>query len=339
MKLKKIISLLVLITLIITMTGCGKLQAMKEMVTGSEDEIVEMTDESTETVEVTLEEEGRETVLYYKSRENLLVPIKRNIPWETGIAKKTLGYLTKSEENESDMGSIGLEPIIPVGSQVLGMSIDESTGLCKVNFSEEILNSEDKVDEVSFINGVVYTLTEFPTISEVQFIVDGEILETLTYGTDVSTPIKRRDINLVDNNVGDSKVVVYYKGTTNGEYEYYVPVTETVATPSPNMYTALEELFNGPPESSGLYTDIPMGVALQGVEVKDGVAFIDLSEDTKEKIVDQSAFDSMVKNIALTLDQFSEIERVEILINGKTLEEAKMNVLPAEAIPTFANEY
>lgn len=338
MKFKKIISLFVLMSLLITITGCGKLQAMKEMVTGSEDEVVDMP-ESTETVEITLEEDGRDTVIYYKSRENLLVPVKRKIAWEEGIAKKTLNYMTKSEENQSDISSTGLEPIMPVGSQVLGMSIDKDTGLCKVNFSKEILNSENKVDEVNLVNGVVYTLTEFPTISEVQFMVDGKAMETLTYGTDISTPIKRRDINLVDNNEGDSKVVVYYKGTTNGEYEYYVPVTETVATPSPNMYTALEELFKGPPESSGLYTDIPMGVALQGVEVKDGIAFVDLSKDVKEKIVEQSAFDSMVKNIALTLDQFSEIEKVEILIDGKTLKEAKMDVLPSDAIPTFANEY
>jgi germination protein M len=105
------------------------------------------------------------------------------------------------------------------------------------------------------------------------------------------------------------------------------------------MYTALEELFEGPPESSGLYTDIPMGVELKGVEFKDGVAIVDLSGDTKESIMNQQAFDSMNKNIALTLSQFDEVEKVEMLIEGKTLEEAKMNLSTPEAIPTFANEY
>lgn len=336
---KKIILLFVCISLIIMITGCGKLEAMKEMVTGSEEEVVDMTESETETLEITLEEDGRDTIVYYKSRENLLVPIKRKISWEEGIAKKTLNYMVNSTENEVDVSAIGLEPLLPEGSEVLGMSIDEDSGLCKVNFSEEILNAEDKIAEVSLINGVVYTLTEFPTISEVQFIIDGEVRETMTYGTDINNPIRRRDINLVDNSEGDSKVIVYYKGTTNGEYEYYVPVTETVAAPSPDMNTALEQLFDGPPEASGLYTDIPTGVELQGVELNDGIATINLSENSKDKIASQATFDSMAKNIALTLEQFSDIEKVEILINGETLKEAKMDISPVEAIPTFANEY
>ncbi|MBS4535351.1 GerMN domain-containing protein [Clostridium sp. D2Q-14] len=337
---KKIILLFVFISLIIMITGCGKLEAMKEMVTGSE-EGVDTNESDTETTEITLEddEDGRDTIVYYKSKENLLVPIKRSISWETGIAQKTLNYMVKSSDNEKEMSSIGLEPLLPEGSEVLGMSIDEESGLCKVNFSKEILNTEDKVEEVVLVNGLVYTLTEFPTISKVQFMIDGEVKETMTYGTDINDPIERRDINLVDSNEGDSKIVVYYKGTTDGEYEYYVPVTETVASQSPDMKIALEELFNGAPESSGLYTDIPAGVELQGVELNDGIVTIDLSESSKEKISSQSTFDSMTKNIALTLEQFNEIEKLEILINGETLKEAKMDISPVESIPTFANEY
>jgi len=335
---KKLISIFLLLTILVSITGCGKMQAMKEMIT-SEDEQKDAAEKPTDSVEITVEQgDTRDTVIYYKSDKNLLVPIKRKISWDTGIAKKTLSYMVNNDKNQTDMVKSGLDPVLPTGSQVIGMSVDEETGLAKVNFSKDILNTNDKVDEVSLVNAVVYTLTEFPTINKVQFMIEGGIKETLTYGTDISEPIERRDINLVDNN-GDSKVVVYYKGTTNGEYEYYVPVTKTVTAPAPDMYTALEELFEGPPESSGLYTDIPMGVELKGVEVKDGVAIVDLSGDTKESIMNQQAFDSMNKNIALTLSEFDEVEKVEMLIDGKTLEEAKMNLSTPESIPTFANEY
>lgn len=335
---KKLISIFLLLIILVSITGCGKMQAMKEMITSEEDQ-KDTAEKPTDSVEITVEQEdARDTVIYYKSDKNLLVPIKRKISWDTGIAKKTLSYMVNNDKNQTDMVKSGLNPVLPTGSEVIGMSVDEETGLAKVNFSKDILNTNDKVEEVSLVNAVVYTLTEFPTINKVQFMIDGGVKETLTYGTDVSEPIERRDINLVDNN-GDSKVVVYYKGTTNGEYEYYVPVTKTVTAPSPDMYTALEELFEGPPESSGLYNDIPMGVELKGVEVKDGVAIVDLSGDTKENIMNQQAFDSMNKNIALTLSQFDEIEKVEMLIDGKTLEEAKMNLSTPESIPTFANEY
>ena len=93
------------------------------------------------------------------------------------------------------------------------MAIDEETGICKVDFSKEVLNYETEKDEENLIKGVVYTLTEFPTINEVQFLVEGEVLPTFTHGTDTSNPLKRENINLAGNlNERRSKVVVYYKG-------------------------------------------------------------------------------------------------------------------------------
>ncbi|MGO1713077.1 MAG: GerMN domain-containing protein, partial [Senegalia sp. (in: firmicutes)] len=307
MSFKKGISVFLLLIMIFLATGCTKLQSMKEMIRDPDDR-EEMTDKKTETVEIKLDEkDSRETVIYYKDKRNLLIPVSRNISWDTGIAKKTLSYMVNNDENQTDMVKSGLIPVLPTGSQVLGMSVNEETGVSKVNFSKEILNTSDKTEEVSLVNAIVYTLTEFSTIDKVEFMIEGEVKETLTYGTDISEPIERRDINLVDNN-GDSKVVVYYKGTTNGEYEYYVPVTKTVASSTSDIYTAVEELFEGPPKDSGLYTDIPMGVDLKGIEVKDNVALIDLSEASKNTITNQQAFDSMNKNIALTLDQFEDIE-------------------------------
>lgn len=338
MKFRKLITLVMVLSLVITLSGCGALDKMKQAVTDTNEEDIEIT-ESQDPIEITIEENTRDTVLYYKNRENLLVPVKRKIPWETGIAKAALRNMVDTEEIRNELSYIGLEPIIPMGTDVIGMSIDEENGICKVNFTSEILNSESEEDEMSLVNGIVYTLTEFPTISEVQLMVEGKIMDNFSYGTEVSNPIKRRDINLVEKGEGNSKVVVYYKSTTNGEYEYYVPVTIPVMAPNTNVYTALEELFNGAPELTGLYTDIPIGVSLQGVEVKDGIAFVDLSEDVKDTVMDQATFDSMQKNIALTLDQFNEIQNVKIMINGKTLEEANLDIESSETIPVFANEY
>ncbi len=77
-----------------------------------------------------------------------------------------------------------------------------------------------------------------------------------------------------------SKVVVYYKGINFEEdYEYYVPVTIPTLAPMPNVYTALEVLFDGPPAELGLSSHIPQGTSFHGVDIKDGIAYIDISFD------------------------------------------------------------
>ena len=47
----------------------------------------------------------------------------------------------------------------------------------------------------------------------------------------------------------------------------------------------------------------------------------------------------MVKNIGLTLSQFDEVEKVELLIDGKGIEELGLEFNIDTTIPAFANEY
>lgn len=337
MIIKKAIIVLVIIVLSTSIYGCKAIDVMKGLVAeeDTEPEIIRSDDEQLET---STDINMRDTVIYFQNENGYLIPVKRQIPWEEGIAKAALRNMIDSTVLREDLGTIGLLPLIPAGTEIRGMAINE-TGLCKVDFSRDILNYSSKKEEENLIRGIVYTLTEFPTINEVQFMFDGEILDTLQYGTDVSKPLKREDINLLDTAEGNSKVVVYYKGTSNGEYEYYVPVTVPTSAPSPNVFTALEELFNGPPEYMGFYTDIPEGVELQGVEVNNGIAYIDLLLNFEESIADQRTFDMMTKNIGLTLSQFEEIQDIEILIDGKTIEEAGLELFESEGLPVFANEY
>lgn len=291
--------------------------------------------------EITDDSNMRKTVLYFKDKQGLLVPVMRKIPWEEGIAKLALRNMVDSPELRESLSLTGLSPIIPAGTEILGMAIDQDTGLCKVDFSREVLNVESKEDEEDLINGVVYTLTEFPTIKEVKFLVEGESLSTFTHGTDVSSAFKRDNINLAgDIDEYGSKVLVYYKGVNEEEnFQYYVPVTVPTLAPVPNMYTALELLFDGAPGELSLTSDIPEGATFHGVDVSNGVAYVDISFDYDYPDNINTVLNNMVKNIGLTLSQFEEIQEVELLVDGKTLDEAGLDVYIEETIPTFANEY
>lgn len=289
-----------------------------------------------------VEDEGlRSTVLYYKNDNGLIVPVMRKIPWpeDKAIAKAALSNMIDDVNVREDIAQIGLLPVIPAGTRINGIAIKED-GLCRVDFSSEILNQETAMDEEAMIKGIVYALTEFPTISKVQIMVDGKVLSSMNFGTDISKPIAREDINLIEEaSVGQSKVVVYYKGTTNGIDEYYVPVTIPIDAPNANVLSALEKLFEGADPSLGLYSDIPLTAELLGVEIDDGVAYINLNEEVKASLNDQSTYEAMAKNIALTLEQFEDINDIVILLNGETLEEAGLDYETEDVMPTFANEY
>ncbi len=336
---KKAIAFVLILAIGISLFGCKAVDVMKGLVSDKDSENIEIIRSGDENTEVNADENMRDTVLYYQNESGFLVPVKRKIPWETGIAKAALRNMIESPAVREDMELIGLEPILPAGTEILGMSIGED-GLCKVNFSSGILNYQSKQEEENLIMGIVYTLTEFPTISQVQLMIDGKIQSQLQYGTAAAMPFERSDINLMGYEDGEGpNVVVYFKGTSNGEYEYYVPVSIPTMAPVSSVNTAMEKLFEGAPEDSSLYTDIPDGVYLQDVVVSEGIAFVDLIVENEDILSQQITFDRMAKNIGLTLSQFDEIQHVEILIGGQTIEEAGLDVLKPDAMPVFANEY
>lgn len=325
---RRIISFGLIMVLGLTLLTVGRnLKSNKLSV--KDDEIQMVRSDENEILEV--EEEGlRKTVMYFTNGDGYLVPVMKKIPWEEGIAKVSLTNMIDSPELREVLSLTGLSPVIPAGTEIMGMTIDQETGLCKVDFSENVLNFDSEKEEENFIKGVVYTLTEFPAIKEVQILIGGKQLSTLEYGSDISSPVARGDINLIGNlDYGSSKVTVYYKSIADDELEYFIPVTIPTLAPVANVYSALDILFQGPPELSGLSSDIPKGVELHGVEVKNGTAYVDISYDDLEDSGD-SAFINIMKNIGLTLGQFEEIETVELLVDGEVIN---------TTIPVFANEY
>lgn len=336
---KKIALIFLIILLGVTIVSCKGKGGFKKLFSKEEElEIIRSDDLDFEIAE---EDGMRKTILYFKDKQGLLVPLMKKIPWEEGIARSALRNMIDSPELRESIITTGLAPIIPAGTEIKGMTIDEDIGLCKVDFSKEVLNYETEKDEENLINGIVYTLTEFQAIDQVQFLVDGEIVPVMKYGTNLSNPIKRENINLViDGDDERSKVVVYYKGINFEEdYEYFVPVTIPTLAPVPNIYTALELLFDGPPMELGLSSCIPQGTSFHGVDVKEGIAYIDISFDYGSIPEDSQIFNDMIKNIGLTLSEFDEVEKVELLIDGKGLEELGIDFSIDTTIPAFANEY
>ena len=287
---------------------------------------------SNENLPEVVEEEGvRKTVLYFQDSDGYLVPVMRRIPWEEGIGRVTLTNMIDTPELRDALNSTGLLPIIPSGTQIKGMTIDADTGLCKVDFSQEIQNKETKKDEENLIKGVVYTLTEFPAVKEVKILVEGKEIDVLKHGTKIDDTLSRENINLLGSlEDGRSNVIVYYKGSAETDFDYFVPVTIPTLAPMANVYTALDLLFEGPPADSELTSNIPMDVNFQGVEIKEGTAYVDINLGAESLLTRETTLNDIIKNIGLTLSQFEDINSVELLVDGDIIN---------TSIPVFANEY
>ncbi len=287
----------------------------------------------------------RDTVLYYKDDKGFLVPVMRKIPWPEGrgIAKATIRALVDNPANRQDIEAMGLEPVLPANTDIIGMSIEN--GYCKVNFTSDFLNYNSSEEETALVNSLVYTLTEFPTISEVEITVNGKNPKNLTFGYDVANALNRQDINYMGESKGQDKVVVYYQGTANGLENYYVPMTVDVNLSSDEKITAikaLEKLVEGPPVESGLYSLLPDGVEVINVDVVDGTAYVNFTEEIRN-IDDPTLSESIVKSIALTLKEYYKdnayLDKVSILADGEEIDFDETSEDTPAVIPTFANEY
>ncbi|MDR5658626.1 GerMN domain-containing protein [Serpentinicella sp. ANB-PHB4] len=314
------------------------------VITEGEDPIGKLIGNNSEDVAV-LNEEGfidgedeglRSTVLYYQNENGLLVPVMRRIPREEGMGRAAINQLVDQPALRDYLSALGLSPVLPSGTEVLGMTINE--GICRIDLNENVLKYETKLEEQTIVNAIVFTLTEFEDVDQVQIMVEGQERKKLKHGTKVKNPIKPNHINL-KTELSEEKIpiVVYYKGTTNGEESFFVPVTKGVMSFRADVKTVLTTLVEGAPEGSGLFSEIPEGTTVNHVYVRDGIAYIDFSEEINRMPQNANLQQSVIHEIGLTLNAMEPaIQQVRILSNGTEIDlDSNVNM----NIPVFSNMY
>lgn len=339
MRVNRVIAMIVILCMLISLAGCKSPISMVKSLFGDDDEAASTVIESTSSL--LSDEQLRDTVLYYKDDKGFLIPVMRKIPWTEGIAKATLGALVDNPANRQDIEGVGLIPVIPANTNIIGMDIEN--GLCKVDFTGDFLNYSSKEEEEALVKSVVYTLTEFVTIDSVQLMVEGKVLDNLVYGTNTQKAITRDNINYVSAEPSENTVVVYFEGTTNGLETYFVPVTKAIdkeLSTGVNVLDAVDALVEGPPEGSGLFSEIPSGTKVVSVDVNGGIAYINLTEEILDIVDNQQMIDSVASAFGLTVkEQYSDVVGVKLFVKGKELQIGKESKEEPATVPTFANQY
>ncbi len=329
-----------IILVVLLLTACSNPLTMLKGWLGTDEEeaSIDVIDTSGQQIG---DSELRDTILYYKDENGLLIPVMRKIPWTEGrgIAKEAMKAMVDTEENRQDMLKVGLYPIIPSETQVLGMTIRD--GLCKLDLSRQFLNIKDKKEEETIIQSVVYTLTEFPTVDRVQFFIEGETVSNLPHGTFIGETLKRENINFLGQKPAPDTVLVYYENTDSMN-PMFVPVTKPIEivddVSNTNILDVLDSLMIVPPSESGLQSRIPVNTKVIGVEITDSIAEIYLTEEILVLKGDENLFERAVQSIAFTMkEHYRNLTGIKIFVNGESLKTASgMDVFD---IPSYPNQY
>ena len=127
------------------------------------------------------------------------------------------------------------------------------------------------------------------------------------------------------------KVNVYYpRDDSTG----LLPVSRTVKLEKDDKYTAaLKSLLTGTKEK-GQTNVIPKKAKLRSVTVKDGVATVDFSKELQQNFSGGSTGEEMlIGSIVNTLTDFPEVKKVQILIDGASVETLSGHLDLSEPLP------
>ena len=101
------------------------------------------------------------------------------------------------------------------------------------------------------------------------------------------------------------------------------PVERGVEYPLELISAAIFGLTKGLTEeeiNNGFVTNIPEGVEIQNLELKQGVIYVDFNQALQEGVAGSCQIEAIRAQITQTLKQFDEVEEVVISINGETEE-------------------
>lgn len=141
------------------------------------------------TPQIKTEEKQLFFVRYSESTESVeIVPVIRRISYESSPLTQTLNTLLYGP-NVSEL-SRNLVTMIPDKTKILSIKIN--AGIATINFNEAFLfNSNGREGTEAQLAQIVYTATQFPTVSSVQFLVEGEKKAYMPDGSYIELPLSR----------------------------------------------------------------------------------------------------------------------------------------------------
>ena len=121
-----------------------------------------------------------------------LAPVLREIPRTQAVATAAMAALIDGPNQAEMATSPAMYTTIPAGTRLLGLTV--TNGIATVNLSREFESGGGSASVLGRLAQVVYTLTQFPTVSAVRFELDGQPVTTFSgEGVVLDHPVGRAD--------------------------------------------------------------------------------------------------------------------------------------------------
>jgi germination protein M len=286
---------------------------------------------------------GTQITLYFKDANGYVAPISMILPSKTQIAKESLEYLVEGGPAQANLPA-GFTALLPRGTQVKGINIVPDQKLAIVDFSEAFA-SYNVQDERKIMEAVVWTLTGFSTIEQVQFRLEGKTMNEMPVdNTPLSEPLSRAmGINLElapGVNVGQATpVTLYFHNETTAQFQYYVPVTRMINRTDQRNAAVMEQLVQGPLGNNGLTATLTAATKVATIQQSEDnqLVTVDLANDSADS--SEAISPEALEAIVLSLTESTGASMVQFTVNGekKALSQESQNYSKPVSRPAHVN--
>ena len=258
---------------------------------------------------------GRYTsvTLYYVTDEGYLLPVRAEIPWETGIAKACLARLVATAENSNALKRQGLNAPIPAGTRI---ELAISEGEARVNLLDMPALADYRAEQALF-TAVVNTLTGFPSVDTVSVFINGNTAKTAN-GSSLPAHESALALNVENGTLpvsGSAKPVTLYFPNEAGSL--FIPVTRYME--GGGLSKAIGALVSGT-DGRGLRSCFPKDTLVLGAAIEGGILTVNLSKDFEAIADTPGLYDLAMQTVLLTAMPYGSIDEVRFTVNGRLFE-------------------
>ncbi len=207
--------------------------------------------------------------------------------------------------------------VIRAGTSLLGISVEKGTAT--VNVSKEFYNEENILDVLASAS-IVKSLCSVPGIGNVNILVEGTplVLDDENSEGGTASGVKENDLVFDADALmqDEANITLYF---SDADASCLVREIRRVKVPKGESMEKLivTELIKGPQQDKR-YRTIPAETKVRSVEIKDGVCFVNLSDEFITKYNGGTSAEQLtVYSIVNSLTELSNVDKVQFLIEGK----------------------
>jgi spore germination protein GerM len=268
-------------------------------------------------------------VYYYDNEAQFFVPVHLPLPNESDPidvrAGKIINMIIAGPPTDD------LSGVIPEGVTVNSVKVDKNMVI--VDFSKQILDyGGGAAWEKGIVQSIVLSLTELPGITKVQFLVNGEKIEYLPEGTEISQPLSREGGPNSSEYLPEGKSAGYMYYLDKSE-KFLVPVYWTWDGSQNDPLAKLTALYQSPPPplSNSLMSVAPNGTSIVKCEITNDTLLLVINHQDFATAFSGRPPDMFLKATILTLYQMKPFTQLDIRVGSES------ESLPIWSFSSFAD--